>query len=208
MLVSKGSASMGAIISMLILTLLFNPFCLLLAQTQDKCEKELTDAEQKYYAGRFDEAIEQARRCLSNTGLSDAEQLRAYKLMSLAFIAKDYLEQAKSAVQRLLELVPTYEPDPDQDPPPFTNMVKEVKETIEQQKKKEEQAKRAAAPPEPAKQAPPAKKGGSKTLLLIGGGVVAGLVAVLVAGGGGGGDGSGVPTPQILPDPPPPPRPR
>jgi len=208
MLTNDRRITMNVIISMLILTLIFNPFCALLAQTQDKCEKELAEAEQKYYAGRFDEAIEQARRCLSNSDLSDAEQLRAYKLMSLAFIAKDYLEQARSAVQKLLELVPTYEPDPDQDPPPFTNMVKEMKETMEQQRQKEEQAKQPITPPEPAEQAPPAKKGGSKTLLLIGGGVVAGLVAVLVAGGGGGGDGGGTPTPQILPDPPPPPRPQ
>ena len=201
---NKIARLMGVISYALIFTLILNPFISVVAQ--DKCEKELAEAEQKYYAGRFDEAIELAKRCLNNTGLSQAEELRAYKIISLAYIAKDYLEQARGAVQKLLELVPTYEPDPDQDPPPFTNMVKEMKETIEQQKKKEEQAKPPVTPQEPAEQAPPAKKGGGKTWLLIGGGVAAGLVAVLVAGGGGGG-GGGTQPPAILPDPPQPPTP-
>jgi len=190
-----------AISFVLIYALILNPALSVVAQ--DACEKQLSDAEQKYYSGRFDEAIETATRCLSSSSITEAEKLRAYKLIGLSYIAKDYLEQARSAVQKLLELVPTYEPDPDQDPPPFTNMVKEIKEKLEQAKKKQEQAKEQVVAKEPVVQVPPEKKGGGKTWLYIGGGVAVGLVAVLAAGKKGG-DG-GTPPPALLPEPPAPP---
>ncbi len=164
---------------------------------QEKCEKQLADAERKYFTGRFDEAINLAGLCLTDGGPSDAERLRAYRLIGLSYIAKDYLEQAKNAVEKLLKLVPTFEPDPNQDPPEFARMVIEMKQAISAQQKTEEQP---PAPVEPTEPVQPAKKGGSKKWLWIGGGVGVVVAAVIFAGSRG---DKPPDTPVLLPEPPP-----
>jgi len=99
-------------------------------QTQSACEKEFSEAEKKYYNGRFNEAINLAARCLAKEALADAEQVRGYKLIAQAYIAQDSLEQAKNAVQNLLEVSPNFNPDPDQEPPPFIKLVDELKQRV------------------------------------------------------------------------------
>ena len=189
---NKKGSLLGTILCVLVFFAVLNSCRISMAQ--DKCTKQLVEAEQKYYAGRFDETIGLAMQCVNSSDITEADKLQAYRLIGLAYIAKDYLEQARAAVKKLLELFPTYEPDPDQDPPPFTNMVKEMKLALEA----EEEKRGPAVPKEPEVQ----KRGRGKTWLFIGGGVVAGVVAVLVAGSGGNGDGNG---PKPLPFPPDPP---
>ncbi|HMB93612.1 MAG TPA: FlgD immunoglobulin-like domain containing protein, partial [Rhodothermales bacterium] len=91
----------------------------------------------------------------------------------------------------LLRVAPDYEPDRDQDPPPFIDLVSEVKREIRQAPRRE--------PEEPGVAA---KEGGgvSKWLLIGGGVVLAGAVAVLLASGGGDDDdgGGGIPQPTTL----------
>lgn len=177
----------------------FTPICGFVntSAAQEKCEKQLADAEQKYFTGRFDEAVNLAGLCLTDGGPSDVERLRAYRLIGLSYIAKDYLEQAKNAVEKLLKLVPTFEPDPNQDPPEFTRMVIEMKQAISAQQKEEQQA----APVEPKETVQPVKKSGSKKWLWIGGGVGAVVAAVIIAGSGG--DDKPPVVPAFLPEPPP-----
>jgi hypothetical protein len=163
---------------------------------QEKCAKDLDEAEQKYYGGKFDDAITQASRCLDEGGLGEPERLRAYKLIGLAYIAKDYLEQAKSAVANLLALVPSYEPDPNQDPPQFTNMVNELKQALARQQKQEE------PPPVQPPAIQPEKKSGSKKWLWFGGGAAAITAALIVAVSG---NDSPPPASALLPEPPTPP---
>jgi tetratricopeptide (TPR) repeat protein len=171
-----------------------------LAQAQPSCDTELNDAENKYYAGRFDEAIDLVDRCLAKTGLTDATLLRAYRLKALAYQAKDYLFQAQNAIKRLLELVPTYEPNPEQEPPQYIELVRRVKEEL----KKAEQAQKPAQPQqsEQPTTTPSKKKGGATKWLLIGGGVGVAAIAAVALSGGGGGNGNGTVTPQPLPTPP------
>jgi hypothetical protein len=173
-------------------------------QAQDDCTTLLNSAEQKYFAGQFDEAIDGATSCLSRENLSEAEKLRGYRIVSLAYIAKGYQDQAKNAVQKLLELVPNYEPDPDQELPQFINLVKTVKQGIEDMRKQQEQPRRAGPESKPPdKKEVSGKKGGGTKWILIGGGVVvAGVGAALALGGGGGGGPTTTPPPQ-LPTPPP-----
>jgi tetratricopeptide (TPR) repeat protein len=168
------------------------------AQAQEDCPAKLTQAENAYTNGRFDEAIDLLSECVNKGKLSRAEEQRALKLLGLAFLAKDYVEQAKNTIQKLLELVPGYEPDPDQDPPVFTNMVKQMKEEA---RRKEQEKK----PLEPAPKQPEVKKkGGGRKLLLIGGAAAVGIGAALALGGGGGGGTMPPPsTNQTLPTPPP-----
>jgi tetratricopeptide (TPR) repeat protein len=178
--------------------LLFLPFPPDLAQAQEDCRAKLTQAENAYTNGRFDEAIDLLSECVNKDKLSRADEQRALKLLGLAFLGKDYVDQAKNTIRKLLELVPGYEPDPDQDPPIFTNMVKQMKEET---RRKEPEKK----PLEPTpKKAEVKKKGGAKWLL-IGGLVVAagGGAALALGGGGGGGTTPPPPTSQSLPTPPP-----
>jgi len=172
----------------------FPPFASDEAQAQDDCKTKLNQAQTAYTNGRLDEAIELLSDCVNKGKLSTDDEQRALKLLGFAYLAKDYVDQAKTTIQKLLELVPAYEPDPAQDPPAFTNMVKEMKKE-----------KAAPGPEKPPAETttPPVRKKKSKTWLFVGGGaVVAGGVAALVLGGGGG--GGVVPPPTTsLPTPPP-----
>jgi len=149
-----------------------NSWGLLFAQDAG-CEKVLKEAEQKYTDGRFDEAINLITRCLEDPGITAAQKQKSYRLMGLTYIAKDYLIEAKSSIQKLLLLVPNYKPDPVFDPPPFINIVEEVKrETVTVPVTREEE------------------KTDNKKWYWIGGGVAAivVLIAVLALGNGNGDD--------------------
>ncbi len=160
---------------------LFDSGSLLSAQDID-IENTLNDAEQKYTEGRFDEAIALLTVCLDAPGVTPEQKQRSYRLMGLTYIAKDYLTEAKNSITKLLQLVPNYQPDPIFDPPPFINLVKEVRdETI---------AKQVTAKEE---------ESDSKLWWYVGGGVAAvALVAILVSSG----SGDEEPQVQNLPGPP------
>ena len=138
------------------------------AQTRGVCEKNLAEAEEKYNSGRFDEAIALIRECLGKTGLSEQEKMKAYRLLGLNYIAKDYLDEARLAVKKLLDMVPNYQTDPIQDPPPFTRMVEEEKQ------------KQPTAPPKTLKAKKAEKKGASKKWYIIGGTAIVALVAAIL----------------------------
>jgi tetratricopeptide (TPR) repeat protein len=187
-----------SLIFLLITGLLFSPMpgFVSMAIAQGKCTEVLNDAEKMYNTGRFDEAIESITSCLNKSGITEDEKMRAYRLLGLAYIAKDYLEDAKTAVQKLLDMVPNYQSDPVQDPPPFTKMVEEVKE--QKQTKVTEPVPRVTQVTEPEEQ-----KGGSKKWYYIGGGVLAaGVLVGILASGSGDGNGNGPPPAQPLPGPP------
>jgi tetratricopeptide (TPR) repeat protein len=95
---------------------------------QDKnIDKMLVVAENSYREGQFDEAINLITQCLKNKGITPDQEKTAYRLMGLTYIAIDYLREAKASIKKLLELVPNYKPDPVYDPPPFVEIVEEVK---------------------------------------------------------------------------------
>jgi tetratricopeptide (TPR) repeat protein len=100
-----------------------------LAQIQDKCAAELAEAEQKYKLGQSQQAIAAVRRCLNKSDLTHADKIQAYRLLALAHIVDDSLNQARQAIRNLLEIEPNYNPAPD-DRPSFARLVAEVKEQI------------------------------------------------------------------------------
>ena len=103
--------------------------------------------------------------------------------MGLTYIAQDYLNEAKTSIEKLLKLVPNYKPDPVYDPPPFINLVEEVqKETVDKPV--------VARPDSPSK----------KKWWLIGGGIGAAAIVTAIVMSSGGEDG---PEPaKALPGPP------
>ncbi len=103
------------------------PFTML----DDDCIEKLDEAEDLYRTGGFDEAIEILTNCLEKGEMPQDETMRAYRLLGLAYIGQDYLEEARQAIARLLDLVPDYIPDPVQDPPTFARMVEDVRDEKE-----------------------------------------------------------------------------
>lgn len=160
------------------------------AIAQEVCARELADAQEHYTFGRFDQAIQVLNRCLGKQNVSAIEQRQAHRLISLSYIGQDDMEQARASVRDLLRVAPDYEPDRDQDPPPFVDLVKAVKQEMRQAPVRND------APPRIEEE----KGGGIGKWLLIGGGVVlAGAAAVLLTSGGDdGGDGDGPPQPTTL----------
>jgi len=163
------------------------------AQQKDDCQAQLFQAENEYRSGGFDKALTLINDCLNKGNPTEADRQRALKLQILVYIAKDYIEQAKVAINKLLDLVPNYEPDPAQDKPEYINIFEQVK----QERNKPE-------PPAPIKEVKQKKGGGAKWLLIGGGVVVAGVGAALALGGGGTtppppGGVTTLPTPPPLP---------
>jgi tetratricopeptide (TPR) repeat protein len=183
-----------ALILLLVLTPVGESFGNIFAQSQNECEEELKNAQRKMETGKFDEAIELITECLNKEGISNESKKQAYRLLGLTYIAKDYLGEARNAVGKLLDIVPNYQPDPDQDPPSFVDIVEE------------QIAERSQTVTKVETKLSPADEGKSdKTLWWwIGGGAVVALVAViLIAAGGGDDDGNGDTPPTAgLPDPP------
>lgn len=130
---------------------------------------ELRRAEESYVKGNFDEAILILKDYLERPGLAQSEQEAALRLLGLNYLAKDYRDQAKESVKKLLHLVPEYRANPEEDPPPYVAIVEESKAEIE--------AEREAA------------RGGRgiRSWMYVGGALLAGATAALIAGGGGGG---------------------
>jgi hypothetical protein len=169
-----------------------------LARAQEDCAAKLLKAEAEFINARFDEAIALLTGCLDKNAFASPDRQRAaYRLLGLSYLGKDYIEQAKNAVNKLLDLMPMYKPDPDQDPPAYIRIFEMVKNEREQREAG------ATAEKEPAKEIKPKKGSGAKWLLIGGGVVVAGVGAALALGGGGGGGTTPPPPSQQLPTPPP-----
>ena len=184
----------GILILLLVLTPVGENFGTIFAQSQNECEEELKTAQKKMETGKFDEAIDLITQCLNKEGISNETKKQAYRLLGLTYIAKDYLGEARNAVGKLLDVVPNYTPDPDQDPPSFVDIVEEqIAERA--QPVKTVDTKTTAATDE---------KSDKSLWWWIGGGAVVALVAVIVlAAGGGDDDGGGDPPPATsLPNPP------
>jgi len=200
------------------------------AQEVPTCEALLAESLDLYVAQEFTASEELIRSCLSQPQISDAEALRAYRLLALVSLRQDDLPQASQAVLRLLGFSFEYEPDPILDPPIFLSLVAAIKDQIRLDREQlthldptrpvtpaaglEDAEVRVDPdveivrprlehdePPVPiAERAEPRTRNGITRWLLIGGGVVAAGVAGIVLSGGGSSDGP--PGGGLLPPPP------
>ncbi|MFK7849003.1 MAG: hypothetical protein AB8G77_27190 [Rhodothermales bacterium] len=94
------------------------------------CQQELVQAEQAYTLGSFDETVRLADVCLNKQGIPEADRKLAFRLKGLSFIGKGLEVDAKEAVKRLLELIPSFSADPIQDPPAFVSLIEEVRNEL------------------------------------------------------------------------------
>ncbi len=128
--------------------------------------KQINEAEESYYNGEFEKAIELVNLSLSDPQLQKPDQVKAYTILARIYVAKDELNPAKENIRKILRIDPNYQPTIEQETPIFVSLVSQVK--------KEESNKKAV----------PAKSGMKKWLLLGAGGAAAAAVIVLVANGG------------------------
>ncbi len=152
------------------------------AQTPDGCTQAYTGAEEAYYAANFEQAVDTLQTCLSRPDVSDSMRVRSYRLLSFVHLGRNDTTAARLAVESLLDLRPTYQPDPSRDRPDFVALVEEVK----------------ASRQPPSAQAE--EKDGRRWVRWVAAGAGAAALGTLAAVlfGGGGGDGPG---PEPLPPP-------
>lgn len=77
----------------------------------DPCITKLQSADQKYEAGLFDEAILILKDVLANCNLSKNDKFTAHRILLLANLDIDELENAENSANTIMKLNPNYEPD-------------------------------------------------------------------------------------------------
>jgi tetratricopeptide (TPR) repeat protein len=138
---------------------------------QNDCVQYIKSAEQNYYAGKFDKAIELIKLCLKQGQISPDIQFKALKILCQAYLAKDYQEAAREVAKKLIDLQPDYMPTIEQEPPPFIVMINEVR------------AEKGISPAKSTKKVTFFEKHKSLLWIVGGGAALIGLTAVLAAGG-------------------------
>jgi hypothetical protein len=109
--------------------------------------------------------------------------------------AKRLLDSARTYLRKLLEIIPSWRPDPENDSPSFQQLAAEVIQEFEVARQAREQKAKPALPQEIKPESKP-PSGGKKKWLWIGGGTIAaGTAAFLISRGSDN-------TPVRLPDPP------
>lgn len=96
---------------------------------QEKCETALAEAQGKYDAGRFAEAVLRLTVCPPDQ-LPPAQRLNAYRLLAICYLNEDYRDEARAAIRKIFDLHRQYEPDAVQDPQPYRDLAAEVKAAL------------------------------------------------------------------------------
>ncbi len=93
--------------------------CLMLtaAQSQVNLTNEITNARTLYNSARFEEAISKLNELLKIESASEKQRVEIYQLLGFALVARGYYTQAKEAVEKIIELDPNIQFDPELVPP-------------------------------------------------------------------------------------------
>jgi hypothetical protein len=94
------------------------------------CQIEIEAAHDAYLNQAYAAALDLAAPCARRDGVSDADRIRAYRLMSLSFFRQHALGEARRAITHILSIDPTYTADPVQDPPSYALLVSMVREVL------------------------------------------------------------------------------
>jgi len=166
-------------------------------QSQKDWDKKIDEAEQIFYSGQFSQAESILKEGLQSGELTKEQKSRAYRILGLSYLSRELESQAKDAIKNLIEIVPDYQPNPDQDPPQFIRMVEDVK----QQESATGSKKTAEQQPDELKKIvqEEQKKGKNKTWYYVAGGVIVVVVAAILLSGNGGGSTDNFPLPPGRP---------
>jgi CSLREA domain-containing protein len=137
----------------------------------DPCDGVTNHAEDAYFAGHFDDAIAALQPCVDRDAIAEGEVTRAYALLGRIYVAKGLEAEARSALRRLLELVPAYRPDPVYERADFVALAESVRQEVEAERDAEREVEAeqpdglAGAPDDPPAQLLPAQVLPAETLL-------------------------------------------
>lgn len=97
------------------------------AQTPASCDTSYVQAEKAYYAADFETAATLLRPCARKASLPDSIQAQMYRLLSFVYLGQNNQKTARRAVESLLDLQPSYTPNPTKDRPDFIALVEKAK---------------------------------------------------------------------------------
>ncbi len=97
------------------------------AQTTASCDTSYVQAEEAYYAADFETAVTLLRPCARKPSLPDSARAQMYRLLSFVYLGQNDQETARRAVESLLDLRPSYTPNPTEDRPDFIALVEKAK---------------------------------------------------------------------------------
>lgn len=96
------------------------------ANAQQACgEPALRQADKLYKSGSFEEVEKTLQPCMDG-GFTDPQRVQAYRLLALSYLANDFIDKARKAIEDLLKINATFEPVFD-DPDEFVGLVKTLK---------------------------------------------------------------------------------
>jgi len=99
--------------------------CVADSRAQD-CDNIVAEAQKEYDAGRFSTAVRLLNLCEKVKEIPAEQRVFAYRLLALAHLAEDRVDEAKDAVKEILKLNCNYVGEPGQDPQPYQDLVAEV----------------------------------------------------------------------------------
>jgi opacity protein-like surface antigen len=102
---------MKALLSRIVLICLSLGFGFTALAQIDPCATNLKDAVQKSDEGWYDDAIALINQTLNACELSKNDQIEAYKLLIVNYLAIDNLEKADLSAAKIMKIDPNYEPD-------------------------------------------------------------------------------------------------
>ena len=158
-----------------------NPYYDLFAQTDQSCADILEKAEDAYYDGEYDQAIQLTSKCLKQPDITVEQKSHVYTILSRTFIAMNQIEKAEEYINENLDINPDYLPTIEQETPAYVNLV------IQERKKREEVVKVVEA-------------AGISSWVWIGAGGVLATAAIIVIASSGSNDDE--PKDKPLPEPP------
>ncbi|MFN4082351.1 MAG: porin family protein [Bacteroidia bacterium] len=101
--------------------------CTLLVKAQtDDCLETISKANTAYERGNFNEVLTQTNLVLSDKNLITSCKWQAYRLQALSYLADGKINDAKKAVENLLELNPTYKASNIKDPAELVKLIKSI----------------------------------------------------------------------------------
>ncbi len=140
----------------------------LFAKEKLSCAKILDKAEEFYYNAEFNKAVDLIRQCFKEPQLTRNNKLRAYRLLTRIFLAKNENDKAEKIARKMLQADPAYTPTIEREKPDYIKLINDLKSELT---------------PKTTVTEPPKKS--SKKWIWIGAGaaVVLGTTAIILSGG-------------------------
>lgn len=91
-------------------------------------DEKLEDAYRLYRKAQFEDAIIMTTDILTGAGLAKEHEAKALEILSMASIGRGYVDQAKAYLEKLVELDPMIDLDPDEYPPQIMSLWYKIRE--------------------------------------------------------------------------------